>query len=762
MFDGGSLQYAPDASGRETLLRALASFAGDDFSVRLPVTRGSLDAEVAAAFNAAAEASERRAEQGRRLAERMRQVEIENAAIARAHRDLAQRAEQLARRSRALPAHLVGVSTEQRSLLNSMLMLAKLLADDTGNHLSPTQIDYAQTIYSAGTQLLSLIEDIFELAQAEAETALFDGRPERFADIADYCRQTFRPLAASRNLDFAVELAPGLPDTIRSDGVRLRQILRSLLSHAFTFARRGGVRLCIAPVASGRDHAVGRVKFSVVQKRNGRQGDAAWAGEDAGGGPDLVVCRELAGLLGGEIVVAGWERGHGRSTLLLPLPHEPAVIDEARVLPATTVLRCDAVRSGRTPWPVRAAGSPAYRGPRSRYPDDGIVLIADDDPRIAAGMLDLARKSGYRGELAADLGRLRTLVREARPVAIILGMNFAGNDGWTVLDLLRRDPETGQLPVCMTYARGPVHECVQTGVFCRAADGAAAPAGDELPRRVLAGLGAVADREVRRILVVDTAGTRHADAVAAWRRAGLDVVAAASGTQGLAALRGGTWDAVVVGTGLPDMTATQLMKRMLAADLPGDLPIAVVGADDGGTVEIGILRRRRALDEVFAATTLFLRKALGEQPSAGRRMPASGRRSLLELAGRKALIVDDEILDIYAMTGVLEQQGMIVLHAESGAEGIEVLRANPDTDVVLVDTQVTAREGQELIGHIRAMAPFASLPIIAVTAGGGHGNRELCIAAGASDYIDKPVNGEQLLSLLRAWLIGLRCEPPCS
>lgn len=758
MFDMGGLQLTPDPSGRDELLRALVSFAGEDFSVRLPTPLGCLDDELAAAFNAAAATHERQVEQGLRLAEQARAIERERAEVALARAELARQTEQQAGRSRSITRYLTGVSSEQRVLLNNMLILARLLADDAGKHLSPKQIDYAQTIYSAGTQLLSLIDAILDLAKAEAGAAMPELQPERFSDLAAHLLRSFRQLAGNRKQGFDVVLAPDLPDAIRTDSSRLRQILWGLISHALTVVGQGGVTLRIAPAGLARmGSSSGWVEFSLTMERTGMAeggiaGDGLAASE-SGSALNLVVCRELAVMLGGAIGIDG-EAGKGVSYMLrLPLQQEVPALDP---VPAPSPMHHELPWSTRAAPPVRGAGTQDYRGPKSRRPDDAVVLIAECNTEVASVLLQLVRNNGYQGQVVADLRELRAQLRSARPDAIILGMNLSGYDGWTVLDLLRHDPESGQLPVSLSYANGTGQECLQSRVFHTAAKGLTGGDSDKLPRLALAGLNAEAGRDIRRLLVIDAGERAHTDAGSPWRHAGIEVTVVAAAAEGLALLGSGNWDALVVAAELPDMSPIELMKRIMAMEMGSDLPVAMIGTAGEGTVEVGMLKRREGLEEVLAETTLFLHRTIGEHAPALQRTPSGSRPDKPELAGKKALVVDNDILDLYTVTGVLEQQDMIVLHAESGPQALEVLRANPDTSVVLLGPLGTVSDSYELIGAIRGMETFTVLPIIALTAGTVQENRERRIKTGASDYIDKPVNVEQLLSLLRAWLIGLR------
>ena len=769
MFDMGSLQCASDLSGREVLLRALLSFSKEDFSVRLPPYLDGIDEEVAAAFNAAAETNERFAEQTRRLEERMKQVELESGKVDLLKAALEDKAGQLARGPRYKPEFFASMSHVLRPPLNSMLILAKLLADNVGNNLSSKQIDYAQTIYSAGTHLLSLIDDILDLAKMESGTVDLDIAAEPFPELCKHFERAFRQVAQDKGLAFEVELAPGLPTALRTDGKRLQQILGILLSNAFKFTRQGGVTLRIAPAECDRTPTAIRsggadqwVEFAVADTGVGipatkqrsifeafHPAEGTTGREYGGTSLGLSICRELTRMLGGDIQVGSTEGAGSRFTLYLPLAHDGAPPSPA-VLSAPVGKRHDAAHNRREMPSPPVAGPQPYRGPKSRQSDDGVVLIVEGDAQIASLMLGLVHSNGYQGEVATNLVKLRSLVRDTKPDAIILGMNLSDSDGWTAFDLLKHDPETRQLPVSMIYVNGHIHQCLQIG-----GPRGGAAAAMVTPLETIAGLSAVAGCDIRKLLVVDAAESRRPDAGAAWRLDGLEVTVLGTGAQVPDALRRGYFDGMVVDVALPDMTAIDLMKIIMAMELPADLPVAMVGMAgeaDGAAAEIAILKRRNGFEEILAETTRFLYRAVGNHPSVRQEVPASRRRVTLDLAGRKALIVNDDIRNIYVMTGALEQQGMIVLHAENSAEGVDALLGNPDTDVVLIDTTMAGLNSHDMIDFIRGIEKFRSLPIIAVTAKARHGNREHCIAAGASDTIDKPINVEQLLSLLRAWL----------
>lgn len=680
---------------------------------------------------------------------------------------------------------LLSVSQELHTSLNGILMLAKLLAENSENNLSPVEIDYAQTIYSSGTHLQSLIDNIVDLAKIESGTVTLNVETERFTDLRNYFVRTFGQVAQDKDLSFDVELVPGLPAAIYTDGKRLRQILDNLLSNAFKFTKQGGVTLRIAPAEFGRIPTATRssspnkwVEFSVTDTGIGiseskqrsivetfHKTNSSISHESGCAGLGLSICGVLMRTLDGEIRLSSTEGVGSCFTLYLPLPDDRVAADK-RILPISSAphiqstMRREASYDTTEASSMLVAQSRPYRGPKSRRSDDGVVLIAESDAQTASLMLDLVRSNGYRGEVATNLGKLQELIGKITTDAIILGMNPGEAEGWAVFHELKNNPVTRRVPISMINLNGSIHKCLQIGGLHGSDDDCVIEPATmaATPQATLARMSAATGRAIRKLLVASAAESQRSAAGAAWRLKDMEVVVLGSGALVVDALLHGNFDGMVVGASLQDMSIDDLMNRVMATDLPTDLPIAMVGVESkswGCSTEIAILKRQNEFSEVLAETTQFLRRTVGHRPSERQDIPSGRRTQTSELAGRKILIVDD-ICNIYAITGVLEQQGMIILHAENSTEGIEVLCSNPDTDFVLVDTAMPDLDSHDMIGIIRGIEGFKLLPIITLVDKAMPGHRWECIEAGASDTIDKPVNVEQLLSLLRAWLIKVR------
>ncbi|TMH22551.1 MAG: response regulator, partial [Betaproteobacteria bacterium] len=744
-------------------------------------------------------------EKAKLLSEQMRQVEYKNREVEQAKAALEEKAEQLALSSRYKSEFLANMSHELRTPLNSLLILAKLLADNAGKNLQPKQIDYAQTIYAAGTDLLSLINDILDLAKIESGTVTLDIAPERFSGLQDYVERTFRQVAQDKGLGFTVNAAPGLPAVIHTDEKRLQQILKNLLSNAFKFTEKGKVSLRISLAKGGwtaghpqLDAAEKVVAFSVSDTGIGipenkrkvifeafQQADGTTSRKYGGTGLGLSISRELTRLLGGEIRVES-DPGKGSTfTLYLPFIQDPAEVEartpktpaeEPKPGPAATT---PTTAAEETPvgepklgpaYAKRPSLGPAMKGRAVRpepqvsddrdniQPGDRVVLIVEDDAKFAATLLDVARESGFKGVVALDGNTALVLVKELEPDALTLDLKLPDMDGWAVLDFLKHDPETRHIPVSVISVADQMHKCLHMGAL----GAVRKPAVKEALQEALAKTRRMIEHEIRTLLVVDGNDVERASITEALRGEDVQITDARAGKQALDALGKNQFDCMVLGPTLRDMSAIDFIKKIVQSETTSELPIVMYEADTlSGSerndlrklAEVAVLKSARTLEAVLEETTLFLHQTVSDLPTNQRdQLLTAIHRTAPELAGRKVLIVDDDIRNIFALTGALEQYGITVLNAENGKDGLETLKNNPDIDVVLMDIMMPELDGYDTIRIIRGLQEFKNLPIIAVTAKAMKGDREKCIEAGASDYISKPVNIEQLLSLLRVGL----------
>jgi len=556
-------------------------------------------------------------EKAKLLSEQMRQVEYKNREVEQAKAALEEKAEQLALSSRYKSEFLANMSHELRTPLNSLLILAKLLADNAGNNLLPKQIDYAQTIYAAGTDLLSLINDILDLAKIESGTVTLDIAPERLSGLQDYVERTFRQVAQDKGLGFTVNPAPGLPAVIHTDEKRLQQILKNLLSNAIKFTEKGKVDLRISLAKSGwtpghpqLGAAEKVVAFAVTDTGIGipenkkkvifeafQQADGTTSRKYGGTGLGLSISRELTRLLGGEIRVESAPGKGSTFTLYLPFTHEPEGV-EARTLktPAEEAAAEETPAEG-TPAEEPRLG-PAYAkrpsvspGPKpgravhaqpqvsddreNLQPGDRVVLIVEDDAKFAATVLDVARESGFKGVVAPDGSTALALVKELSPDAITLDLKLPDMDGWAVLDLLKHDPGTRHIPVSVISVAERIHKCLQMGALGMVQK----PAMKEALQEALAKTRRIIEHEIRTLLVVDGNDAERTSITEALRGEDVQITGARAGKQALDALRKNQFDCMVLGPTLRDMTAIDLIKKIVQSETASELPIVIYETD---------------------------------------------------------------------------------------------------------------------------------------------------------------------------------------
>jgi len=722
-------------------------------------------------------------EKAKQLSEQMRQVELKNREVELAKAALEEKAEQLALSSCYKSEFLANMSHELRTPLNSLLILAKLLADNVDNTLTPKQIDYAQTIYASGADLLSLINDILDLAKIESGTVTLDIRPLRLSELRDYFERTFRQGALDKNLAFDVDVDPSLAAVIHTDEKRLQQILKNLLSNAFKFTEKGKVALRIFAAKSGwsRDglqlepsdtvvaFAVADTGIGIPENKQKvifeafQQADGTTSRQYGGTGLGLSISRELTRLLGGEIRVES-EPGRGSTFVLyLRVPSQPAEPESEQ--PAAFSAESPFIQS--IPRRARLAGYPRAER-RSRppaeieddrdeiHPGDRVLLIVEDDAKFARTLLQIARASGFKGVVALSGTTALTLARDLQPDAITLDLKLPEVDGWVVLDLLKHSADTRHIPVSVISVDDRMHKCLHMGAIGIVQKSAAR----ETLQEALMKTRKLIERDVRTLLVVDGDAARRAGIIEALGGEAVRITTAGTGKQALAELRDHPFDCVVLGPRLMDMTAIALLKTVAECETVTQMPFVIYETEDLEGAEqddlrklagIVVLKKAPTPEAVLEETALFLHQALSSLPAEKREMLAS-RRADPRLAGRKALIVDDDVRNLFALAGALEQCGMSVFSAENGKESIEVLKNTPGIDVVLMDIMMPELDGYDTIRIIRGQERFKDLPIIAVTAKAMKEDREKCIEVGASDYIAKPVNVEQLMSLMRIWL----------
>jgi CheY-like chemotaxis protein/signal transduction histidine kinase len=718
------------------------------------------------------------------LARQKAEVEAKNREVEEARREMEEKAEQLALTSKYKSEFLANMSHELRTPLNSMLILSRQLAENIDKNLTEKQVQFAETIHSSGSDLLSLINDILDLSKIESGMMGLEVIDISITEIADQLERSFHQLAQDKNLAFTIQVPEELDPIIKTDDKRLQQVLMNLLSNAFKFTEEGGVVLNIKEAPADETYhleslnrAGNVIAFSVIDTGIGiptekqriifeafQQADGTTSRKYGGTGLGLSISREIARLLGGEIRVISRPGEGSTFTFFLPRNYVPAgaavAAAEKRVKNAKGVQA-----SAWTPIDMLddeisllSDESMLVRDDRHEIgPDDRVVLLVEDDVNFAGILLDLAREKGFKGLVATTGSMALALARKYKPTAITLDIRLPDRDGWTVLDRLKHDPETSHIPVHIITVEEQRQRALQQGAFTHLQK----PVPHDVLGKAFDDIAEFAERRVRKLLVVEDDDVQRMSVVELIGNGDVNTTAVATGEEALSLLQDERFDCMVLDLKLPDMSGFELIEKLQKDLGRKDLPIIIyTGKELSRKEELHlkkvadaiIVKEASSPERLLAETALFLHRVEANLPESKRRMLAEHHRSDPVLAGRKVLVVDDDVRNIFALTSVLESYNMQVLHAENGKEGIELLQSEPGVEAVLMDIMMPEMDGYEAIAAIRQMDEFKQLPIIALTAKAMKADRDHCLEVGASDYISKPLDIDQLLSLLRVWL----------
>ncbi|MFZ3327457.1 MAG: response regulator, partial [Methylocella sp.] len=707
-------------------------------------------------------------QKAQQLAERNVEVERKNQEIEQARGALEEKATELTLASKYKSDFLANMSHELRTPLNSILILGKQLSDNPDGNLTAKQVEFARTVHGAGTDLLHLISDILDLSKVESGMMSVDAETVLFTDLKDMAVRIFRHEAESRNLSFDVVMDPSLERGIVTDSKRLQQVLKNLLSNAFKFTEKGGVRLAISAARGGwsaghlaLDQARSVVAFEVSDTGIGiapekqksifevfQQADASTSRKYGGTGLGLAISRELATLLAGEIQLQSTPGRGSAFTLYLPLEYAGSPAAQRTV-----------------PLAAPTRGIPTAERPQAQIlddranlqPDDAVLLIVEDDPQYANFLDDLAHDLQFK-VLLADCGAgALALARDYRLSAISLDVFLPDMLGWSVLSQLKQNPSTRHIPVQILTADDGVQHGLARGAFSFVTK----PASKEALTSALTRIKEFISTWRKRLLVVEDNASESQSIAQLLGHDDLDIIAAETGAGAFAILREQTVDCIVLDLRLPDMSGFDFLERIANDAAIPDIPVVVftgrdLSAEEDARLRImarsvvvkGVESPERLLDE----TALFLHRDVTSLPAEKQRMLERLHCSDEGLAGKTVLLVDDDARNIFALSSVLERRAMRVLTATTGSEAIALLHANPGVAIVLADIMMPDMDGYETIRLIRSNPLFGRLPIVALTAKAMKGDREKCLEAGASDYLAKPVNTEQLLTTLRLWL----------
>ncbi len=706
-------------------------------------------------------------EKAAQLAEQNEEVERKNREVEQARLALEGKAQQLSLTSKYKSEFLANMSHELRTPLNSLLILAEQLGANVGGNLTPKQVEFARTIHGSGRDLLRLINDILDLSKIESGNFTISVSDVPLHELTDSLERTFRHVAQEKGLEMVFDLPADLPGTIVTDEQRLAQILKNLLSNAIKFTERGNVTFAVAPATAGwsRDRAALNsastvLAFSItdtgigipVDKQSAifeafQQADGSTSRRYGGTGLGLAISRELARLLGGELRVESEEGEGSNFVLYLPQQH------------LGSANRTTAVREKPGENPDERPNLPpevTFGDDRDNIDEnDMVVLIVEDDKDFSQLLLESARAEGLKGILTSRGYTALTLAHEFNLAGITLDVSLPDVSGWKVLSRLKTDLATRHVPVFMVSVDAEPENALKQGAVSFLHKPLEQKQVDEVFRQIRQ----MCEEPVRTVLVVEDDELQRENICELIGNGTAHVITAASGEEALARLQEETCACVVLDLMLPDTSGFDLIRR-LRRDYR-DLPIIVYTAKDLNADEEAQLSRIaqtiivkdvRSPERLFDQTALWLHRKVSELSPENHQLLKRLNDPNSLLAGKKVLLVDDDIRNIFAMTSLLERYDMEIHSAERGAIALDIIGNTPGFDVVLMDIMMPEMDGYETIRAIRENHGFEELPIIALTAKAMKGDREKCIEAGASDYISKPVDTDRLLTLLRTWL----------
>jgi CheY-like chemotaxis protein/signal transduction histidine kinase len=719
--------------------------------------------------------NEEMATKARLLAEQNAEVERKNVEIEQARKALEEKAAELALTSRYKTEFLANMSHELRTPLNSILILGQQLSENPESNLTGRQVEFAKTIHAAGTDLLNLISDILDLSKIESGTVTVESEELGFSQLRETIERNFRHEAESRHLTFTTDFDPRLGRTMVTDAKRLMQIVKNLLSNAMKFTAQGSVRLHVGPAMLGwsADHPVLSqakqvVEFAVTDTGIGispekqkiifeafQQADAGTARKYGGTGLGLAISRELAHLLGGEIRLKSVPGQGSTFTLYLPLAYQGAaygrpVAPSYSKAPTTGALASSMLPAAPVAEHVADDRDNIAEGEKP-------VLIVEDDRSYARMLLEAAQGRGFKALVAHDGAEALSLARKFELAAVTLDVFLPDMLGWTVLNHLKHDPATRHIPVQVLTIEEERQYGLERGAFSFMTK----PNSTEGLAGVFERVQAFIEPRVRELLVIEDDEAEQLSIEALIGGDDIRITRAGSGQEALQLLRSRKFDCMILDLKLPDTSGFELLGEIQADERLRDVPIVVFTGRELSAEEETELRRRaksivlkgvqspeRLLDE----TALFLHRQVSKLPEAKQRMIEKLHDSDEPLRERKVLVVDDDVRNIFALNSLLERHGMNVITATNGHDAIRMLDGNPDLSLILMDVMMPEMDGYETMRRIRDIPAFRRLPIISLTAKAMKGDREKCLQAGASDYVAKPVNTEQLLSLVRMWL----------
>lgn len=702
------------------------------------------------------------------LEEQAQQLESQKDDLERSNASTQLKARELEQASRYKSDFLANMSHELRTPLNSSLILAKLLADNPDDNLTAEQVKYAQTIQSSGNDLLNLINDILDLSKIEAGHVDIRPEPVSVERLSNNLRQVFEPIAKNKSLGFEIDISPECPAVIETDLQRIEQILKNLLSNAFKFTEKGTVTLSMSRTGDGQvAFGVTDTGIGIAPEQQKRifeafhQADGTISRKFGGTGLGLSISRELVRLLGGTIHIRSQEGKGSTFTVTLPLAYDPAIV--APRAPVGNAVPLAPAASAAPSQPTALLPRAIVEDDRAMPSDERrILLVVEDDQTFAAILRDLAREMGFRSLVAGTAQDALNLAQQFMPSAIVLDVGLPDQSGLSVLDRLKRDVSTRHIPIHIVSG----DDYTETALSLGAVGYMLKPVQREQLVEVLHKLEAKRTQGVRRVLIVEDNEVQREAVAKLLTSHDVETVSAGTAAETLALLKDQTFDCMVLDLSLPDASGYSLLETISQDDTHSFPPVIVYTGRVLASDEEEKLRRysksiiikgakspERLLDEV----SLFLHQVVSELPDEQQKMIRKARHRDALLEGRRILIVEDDVRNVYALTNILEPRGALIQIARNGQEALDALEKSisddaSKIDLVLMDVMMPVMDGLTATRAIRKNPDWKKLPIITLTAKAMPDDQQRCINAGANDYMAKPLDVEKLLSLVRVWM----------
>lgn len=712
-------------------------------------------------------------ERAQMLQQQREQISLKNREVEAASMEIRRKAEEVERVSSYKSEFLANMSHELRTPLNSLMILSSLLRDNRDGNLTTKQVEYAATINSAGKDLLNLINDILDLSKIESGRLEFSYESIPLTPLADQLRTLFRPVTDQRGLSLEIAVDPELPSEILSDNQRLQQILKNLISNACKFTHHGGVTVRFyAPAGTENPLPVPAVAMSVSDSGIGipqdkqelifqafQQADGTTSRRFGGTGLGLSISRQLARGMGGDIRLSSETAKGSTFTLYLPEVANPEEVKTAELTDAVIPppLPAQAATLEQSPKPVEPPPAAIPDDRNAIQPNGRSILIIEDDVAFAKILAQMGRDRGFPVINALDGESGIRLAEIYLPSAVILDVMLPGIDGWGVMRSLKDNPRTRHIPVHFITCLEDRQKAMGMG----AVGFISKPVSSDQLHAVLATLENAVEKSMKMLLIVEDDQDQATSMVALLENRNVTITVAETGAEAIRLISAEQFDCIVLDLGLADMGAFDLLDELKRLDPERRIPVIIhtgreLSHEDERRLhnyaESIIIKGSKSPERLLNEVTLFLHLVQSSLEPEKQRMIRSAQEKEAMLEGKKVLIVDDDMRNIFSLSSALSEKGMALLEAENGCEALKQLDSNPDIDLVLMDIMMPEMDGYEAMRRIRNDLRFKRLPIIALTAKAMKGDREECLKAGASDYIQKPVDMDKLFSLLRVWL----------